>query len=160
MRTLKSPWSELWPMRSKRWNGARQIGPVSFLLPITSSGMRRTCLRTSDKTSAEAGRHIRSICSQLVKLVDTVATNHRAFLPLLPASFFFVLTLTDLNFHLPNKASTVYLCLRLRFLRSLGDCQFKKYESWEQAKGCPIIMSICDTHGMFGAQNAFPFCLS
>lgn len=45
-----------------------------------------------------------------------MVTNHLAFLPSFPASFFFVLTLIDLNFHLSNKALVIYLRLRLRFL--------------------------------------------
>lgn len=92
--------------------------------------------------------------------VATTVTNHLAFLPSSPTSFFFVLALIDLNFHLPNKRSAIYLCLWLCFLRSLGYCQFKKCESWEETKGCPIITSICHRHGMSLVQNGFPFCLS
>ena len=79
---------------------------------------------------------------------------------LLPDSFFFVLTRIDLDLHLPNTASAIYLCRRLCLLGSLGYCQFKKCESWEETKGCPIIMSICHSRGMFWVQNGLPFCLS
>lgn len=79
---------------------------------------------------------------------------------LLPASFFFVLTRIDLDLHPPNTASAIYLCRRLCLLGSLGYCQFKKCESWEETKGCPIIMSICHRPGMFWVQNGLPFCLS
>ena len=48
---------------------------------------------------------------------------------LLAASFFFVLTRIDLDLHLPNTASAIYLCRRLCLLGSLGYCQFKKCES-------------------------------
>ena len=154
-RGVNSPWSELRPVRNKGWQWVQQTNSVSFLLPVASSETSctcRACLKTPLRPADKSAVFVHISGSR-----DTLVTTHRRFFP---ASFFLTVPFTDLNFPLPDKASAIYLCLRLCLLGSLGYCQFKKCESWEESKGCPIIMSVCHRHDMVLVQNGFLFRLS
>lgn len=110
----------LWPRRNRRWKSVTD----KFYVLSHSRGLfwdvayGTACLKTSSETNWTHLWYLFTFCE--------VVMPRNKFLSIyliISSSFFSTFTLIDLNFHLLNKMSTMYLCVQLCFLTLLRHCQ-------------------------------------